>query len=418
MTSVPIFNPANVPQVINGSLTVNGDETVTGDLTVDGSIIGGNITFSSISTGTINSSTINNSGNIRTSGSFSAGSYVQSYAPIATTATLDFYGDSITVGTGATTSSFRWSTLVSNALAKTENNQATSGYQVEDMVFAIYNNRTPGSNTIFIMIGTNDLLKTINIGSLQRILISGILYSILPSANIVNARSGSVTQTGTWTNNPAYNTSGLGLQTVAPYTNSSLSCSVTGRFVVVSITTSNSSSPSACTAWNFTIDGVAQNSNPLSFININVQTNVGSTTGPYLYIFDTGSSSTTSHTVLVSPTAIGGYNNNAFVDWFAGFSPNQTGTSKCLIVPPPMYDITAMGGSQTAYDSYIQMERDMVRYLQAQLQLPVYYVIDDSSRNQLGYTFDLLHPNNPGHNYIANRVLNVLSLGETNYLSN
>lgn len=416
MTSVPIFNPANVPQVINGNLTVNGDENVTGDLTVAGSIIGGNITFSSISTGTITSSTINNSGNIKTTGSLSASSFVQSYSPITTTATLDFYGDSITAGTGATNSSFRWSTVVSTALSKTENNQGTSGYQVEDMVFKIYNGRTPGTNTIFIMIGTNDLLKVINVDSLQRVLMAGILYSILPAANIINARSGSVTQGGTWTNNTGYTS--LGLQTAAPYTGSSLTCTVTGRFVCVSITTSNTSTPTSCTAWNFTIDAVAQNSNPLSFVNNNVQTNLGTTTGAYLYIFDTGSSATTSHTIIASPSVVGSYGNAAFLDWFAGFSPNQAGTSKCILVPPPIMDHTVNGGSKAAFNDYLKMQRDVVRYMQVQLGLPVYYVIDSSAPNQLGYTFDLLHPNNPGHNYIATRVLNVVSIGETNYLSN
>jgi lysophospholipase L1-like esterase len=378
-------------------LTITGNETVGGTLGVTGA-------------STLSSATI--------TGTLSAGSYVQSYAPIATTATIDFFGDSITAGVGATSNAFRWSTLVAAALGKTENNRAVSGAQVEDMSQTIYNTRTPGtSNTAFIMIGTNDLRFTINIDNLRRMLLSSILYAILPSANILSARSGSVTKAGTWANTGPYTT--VGMFANAPYTGNSMSATVTGRFVCFASTTINSSTSINSVGWNITIDGVAQNSNPLQFINLSVVTQIGANYGPFIYLFDTLSSGATTHTITITPTVFGSYTDPAYVDWIGGFSPAQSGCSKCFVVAPGIFDYNSMwGGSETNMETYARMQRDLVRYLQYELQLPVYYVADSQQNQWLGATLDLLHPNNPGHQYIANRVLKVISTGESNYLSN
>lgn len=422
MTSTRIFNASDVPEVVDGNLFVTGNEIVGGNLTVQGELVA-NSTFNptSINTGTVTTGTL-------TTSVLTASSFIQPYAPISTTATLDFYGDSWTFGVGATTTAMRWSSLVSAALGKTENNQGSDGAQLMDVVKLIYQTRgIGGTNTLFLMAGVNDMKFTVNVEGLKRPMIAAILFSILPAANILNPRSSAVTKTGTWGNSNLYNNIGITTAVVGGAGGSydaSLTATVTGRFVCFAVSAVNDTTAGGgvlpnVTAWTVTIDGVSytQGQN-IGAYNFNMNIPSGVNWASYPFIFDTGSSSSTSHVIVITPILFGAtYTENAFVDWIGGFSPNQAGAITCIVVPQDEYDYNQNGGCQSVLDGYVKMERDVTRWFQTYLQLPVYFVTDACPVNWLGFTFDLLHPNNGGHNYIANRVLSVISQGETNYLS-
>jgi hypothetical protein len=73
MTSVPIFNPQNNPNVVEGNLLVTGNETIEGNLQVDGSITAtaitaGVFTPASINTGAVTATSITDTGTLGVTG--------------------------------------------------------------------------------------------------------------------------------------------------------------------------------------------------------------------------------------------------------------------------------------------------------------------------------------------------------------
>lgn len=89
MTSVPIFNPQNNPNVVEGNLLVTGNETIEGNLQVDGSITAtaitaGVFTPASINTGAIVATSINDTGPLTVGGLSTMNGAVQAEGVVST----------------------------------------------------------------------------------------------------------------------------------------------------------------------------------------------------------------------------------------------------------------------------------------------------------------------------------------------
>jgi lysophospholipase L1-like esterase len=410
-----------------GNSTVNGTLGVTGTMTTNAlqvnsnSVVSGTETVSNLQVN-INatvSGVLTTGGTINASNGITANTLTitkQTYAPLTMSSTIDFYGDSITAGfLLPTPTTQRWASLVCASITATQNNQAIGGSQVMDSSAMIYNNRAigGGGNTLSLAYGVNDVTQILNIEYVRRIMLASIMYGTLPAANVLNIRSGSVTKGGSWHNSPYTN---IGMGTTSPYTGTSLTASVTGRYVSFAATIFNDSNNANATCYNVTVDGVATSSTPLNWVNFNVTTGNGANSGSMLWMYDTLVS--TSHTIVITPSLLGTYTQDAQVDWIAGFNQNQSGCQTVLVVPPTIYDINQIGGTQFNIDAYYKMLRDITRYIRVGLGLPVYFCSDPFPYNTLGQLYDFLHPNITGHQYIASQVLSLIHNGEANYLSN
>jgi lysophospholipase L1-like esterase len=130
-----------------------------------------------------------------------------------------FFGDSITYGDGASNSSHRWSTLVTNALNLQEDNQAISATVLQNTVPVLANNgrdryqqdiiqRSP--NYVYILYGLNDLrynganFSTMNFQNDLDEVVAGLISDGIPPSHIVIGSPPYINPTG-YSLYPPYN---------------------------------------------------------------------------------------------------------------------------------------------------------------------------------------------------------------------
>lgn len=386
------------------------------------------MSYSDLSTNFFNSPTGQNSKphplvslqfqNLKIDGNSSLSSFFQSYAPIilntGSSNGLQFYGDSITLGLH-TPFGTNWPTLICNHYNVNQNNFAVSGTKWTEGVVAVYNNHITGMSSFFGF-GFNDCVSNASSSNLNQYSIpyetflcaeSLCLYSMLPGNNIINARSSSVTHTGTWTNNSSYNNVGLSTST----TGTSLNCNVSGRYVgfctSIPATATGSFNPMITT----TVDG--------NYIN---QTNLvmGMDGNQYtsLWIYDTITGANQSHNVNVYYTGTNGaYNGNVNIDWFFGFNQNQTGCNSAILNAVETFEsYTNFNASDLLRVNLNRNYKQLSRKHRLQYGLPLYFCDETGYMNNISMTFDGVHPITNGHYYIYNRIQNVLNNGMYNYL--
>ena len=263
----------NTGTVVVGTPTSGIGLTVTGNATAPAIFISGNGTTIAPALRLLNNPaslandafiTIGNSGSIAqglpgylvtTTANFA--NYFPPYAPLASAMNgqVNYYGDSMTFGFGASSPTNRWTTVLSNYFGSTENNLGFSGNQVNDMVgssgvggiYATSRAGTPG--TVFLAYGINDIDKNSpdNIfDELRRTTEAITLFCCLPDGQKVNARR-NATQTGTWTSISQFGT--WGVATSNNTSNYTISTTVTGRFVCFSLPV-DGISPNNIVVWN------------------------------------------------------------------------------------------------------------------------------------------------------------------------
>jgi len=155
--------------------------------------------------------------------------------------TINAFGDSVTNGTAGT--SIRYPVVAASILGQSLNNYGIGGSMIADQVASIFGNAKQDS---FFLTGLNDLLyfgsSTVDY---EKILKSCLVY--LASGEIVKGQN--MTKTGSWTNSGIY---GANISVMNNTLNDSVSCSVTGTIVYVSLTQINNGTGGLAEIW---IDG-------------------------------------------------------------------------------------------------------------------------------------------------------------------
>ncbi len=351
-----------------------------------------------------------------TLGVTSISSFKQSYAPLTLSSTVHFFGDSITVGTPYVLSSERWSTRICSNYSVTEVNNAAPNEQLTgDISVQVYNNYISG-RTAFFAFGTNDVrTQPVDaIDGLECSLETFVMYCALPSSKIINARSVSVTETGTWSDTPAFSIIG---RRSSQFGTASIETTVTGRYIGCAITITSANTKTSYGRYTLTVDGVdVAPQRILTFAGL-----PSVTTRAYiskLLFYDTRSSS--SHTIKVSlDTAVGGFTDFFYLDYFFGFDANVAGAANVFINSIYRFDVgepfTGSGNEMTRMllnKAYYKIATKFQRIF----GLPVYYMGDTGEFSTLGMTVDGLHPNASGHAWISDRMIDVINNGELNYL--
>lgn len=339
--------------------------------------------------------------------------------PITTTSTLQFFGDSIALGTGATVTANRWTSVLCTALGKTENNKANAGSQWLDSGTSIYNNFTAGQTT-FLSYGTNDVSFQYLIDAVEGFIKNAILYSCLPAANINNTRAG--TKVGSWVNTPVYPTGSV--TSTVDGTASLQVTTVSGRYVCWAVTidkgTYTGPNVTNCVGYQVTIDGtvVTLNSSGTSSLLPEVG-GFGNGLGGQPYgsaasVYDTGVVGT--HTVKFSPNVINTPASLVFyIDWIGAFNVNQGSCNTVLVTDYGQHTSTYY--TTPASDNLININyllrlrmKRVTENFRNRYGLPVYFLEDAYTQDETAQLCtDLLHPNNNGHAAIAARVQQLLA---------
>lgn len=366
-----------------------------------------------------------------------SGTVKASYAPITLTSPWNIYGDSIVVGSGVVTiETFAY--RVNKSLGLTYNNFGVSGYICADVCRIVYENKSEASTMFFV--GTNDIRKAFenNVSTMLdstlsqsvRCLENAILYQSLNSINnIVNARS--ATTVGTWTNTGAYSI--LGKSTTDNISATvSLSTVVTGRFVIVAFTQPNAGRSSTYGGEQFTINitnCVMNGDGGLGTLNLTALRNGGNMIGGvatnwglFAWVYDTGVVGG-SHTVTVTYEKTP-RTDSFYVDWFGGFDPSPALANKVIVcgVPPWNYRLDQLGDAAAVYQTDTRRQqfnnhvKEVCRRARVTYGLPVYYV-EPTELNMALMNADGLHPNTFGHKNIADRIVDVLTNGEKNFIN-
>jgi lysophospholipase L1-like esterase len=341
-----------------------------------------------------------------------ATNFKQPYAPITLTSTANFFGDSIVAGANLSSpATQRWSALLCAALGKTENNQGVGSSSWLDSAILMYANHVSGRTT-FLGWGINDIrFTTVYLDETLATAEAMILFACLPAANIQNVRSASVTKGGGWTNTIAYTSYGMFAGIGA-----TLTATVTGRYVVFATTLIAAATMANHGSITFSVDGTTITSNcpqvygtAGGFLSNNL--------GQQLFMYDTGSGATTSHTLIITVGTQTGTGAPTFVDWIGSFTPSMTGLSSVILTAVqklPSLFFSGTGG--ISYEVYRQTLNTGYERLAKRLRtiygLPVYFVAESGSYSMSELTNDIIHPNPAGQSYIYSRVLNVLTNGE------
>lgn len=350
------------------------------------------------------------------------------FVPLVFTPRWEAYGDSITAGAGLTAAQ-TWVAVLSQSLGNQVTNNAVSGYFTHDNCTRVYNVRSLTSDqTAVMLIGTNDIRKQYEqyvTQSPDRILdqclscvLSAALYCALPVANKINVRTGT-TLTGTWTNTGVY---AIGMSTNV--INSTMSATITGRYLVVAITGANTIGATYTgekfniSITNFSTDTSIGGSATFSATNLSsgydMVTGVTSSFGQRAFIYDTGIVG--NHVVTVTYTGSPG-TDRLYIDYMGGWNSGVGNNTLLLGVTNWNYrldylnDTAALYSSDTRRLAYNKGLLDICHMLRTTYFLPVYYV-DTAANTAGGLQSDSLHPNYSGQSLIASRVLSVINKGE------
>lgn len=248
------------------------------------------------------------------------------------------FGDSITVGVGATSYASSWAGLWGADFSTT--NTAVNGDQAGDMSYEIQSNHVEESErTYTMMIGTNDHRTykddIVKQGFFKSFLRQSLAWMALPTRT--NARSVNVVETGIWAD-----TGANAIGRVTTELGATATCSVTGTGVYIGYIIQNSLSSEGVA--DVRIDGIL-----VGTISIYGQMDTvnGRTFAPAAAYF--GGLTDTSHTVEITVTSSG---ENFYLDYVAG-SPQP---------PPKLIVSNIIKMSDAAYATYGTSEANVIAY--------------------------------------------------------
>ncbi len=399
--SVLVEAQGDATPIATGSVTINwGDNTTPTVATLSDSLV---IAEHSYSVTAAYQITATYGGDANYSG-VSATQQAISLASAPAAVTLRTWGDSITYGVGATSSSYDFASLTATDEGWSLANYGVAGDDsVDTCEYINAASPLPANAYNTLLTGANDLrhAMTSTAGEMEYInavAACSIWLATTQGSNRITAASSANTTTGTWTPSTLYTKTGLN-STVA---GSSISGSFTGNVFYGQLTSTATSNYQV----SISIDGgTATTYTPP------VQNYAGARVafGPYLVRIPLTGASSAAHTVTftcVSPGTTGCY-----VDWFAGNGLVTAGSPPYLWLGTPYY--TAQPGYPES--EYAQMAQ-YVRQIQAQLAadgLQV-YLADTYNWFQLqtipACAYDQIHPANCGHEILAATFINSMNV--------
>lgn len=361
--------------------------------------------------------------------------------------TVEFYGDSITYGTGLPTpatqnyANVACSTLFTSCTCANYGLPGGVPYDIWNV-----NNTGPGGvtnqgtlipnhvqgNTVVFNYGFNVLDLTASIPATQpyggntdqaftghiNAMESSIIYACLPQSNIVNALSAFVLKTGTWdqpTNVGVGGIWGIGSNTAGStmtYTTGA------GRYVGISFDILNGYM--GTNNVTITVDGTTVFSSLGFYTTMNGSASgLGTTYQPQDMIYDTQANTT--HTIVI--TVNNGF--GCFVNHFYWFNVGQANCNPVFVMEQAYANYAAInitsGGSSQSQGSIVRMSawrtclKRLVQRFRLVYQLPVYYV-DNTFPNILGMgQNDTIHPNINWHQVMASNLFQFTQTGELAY---
>lgn len=355
-------------ETVAGGLTVNGNQLIKGNLTVNGTINGGGGgpgTFSSLTvtgstvlnsfngTTKIKNSTITGStgataiampsstGTLALTSDITGGSLAGSFTtlnstnsikgadmninvinPYGSNNTLNFYGDSFTAG--VTTPNFV--TNIGSLSGAAVNNYGVSAYTIANLYGQIATNDDGVSNS-HVMMGINDIapgtyaspsLTDQDLSDLRMEMNDTLIKLSIPGSNATQFNTGNpaFTFVGTWGSGTSHGANAVFTSTNGDH----VSFNATGRIIFIhAYRFVHGSSNQACNM-TISIDGiVVTDCGNIDYATVSLQS-IGDTIIPFWY--DTGSSASTVHTVLITNEATTGTNLN--IESFRTYTPGTT----------------------------------------------------------------------------------------------
>lgn len=317
------------------------------------------------------------------------------------TSTVEFYGDSITAGTGLTSNNQRYSNLLATQYGFTMVNTAVGGDTVQDMLSKIYNTHVSG-NLASVMIGYNDVAVSFNTDAtyyqFKESLMGQLLYLTLNSTQLLSNRGASTTRVGTWSSSSFTNggsfttTSGDSVNATVPR----------GRYIGFFLTIGTS------VPGNFTVsvDGGAAVSAtvPICFTTLN-----GAVNNMIPWVYDTGIIGA-AHFITVTNQAT----STLSIEFFFGFDNLASNGSSAVILIGNYADNFQQGSAATFIREKLitETQQKIATFLRQTYAAKITFV------NELPYwswgnkVSDMIHPDARGQIRILNRINTVLANGE------
>ena len=329
--------------------------------------------------------------------------------------TSNAFGNSVTVGVGASVSDSNYVSRIAARTGWTITNKGINGNELANFFANMYGITVGANYSSTSLLGYNDMTHfgdgDSSLTCFRRMIYSAMVWLSVPRANMVLAQSGSVTYAGTWSNLGTYG----GAMTKYSNTNGSTATfSLTGTTIFIDILQSFTETRKI----NVTIDGV----NKGSFDgNDFTRPRVSIGYAPYLLRF-TGLSNS-AHTVVLTIENGTGY---AYFNWATAtngtnlYPTTYSYLGNCIKMNAAGYATVQAGfgnGSDAAVNRYNQIMDTCVRNLSAD-GLNVKLVDVCSAYNTTtDVGADNIHPNDLGYRHIATSFLNVLGIPFPGYIT-
>lgn len=311
--------------------------------------------------------------------------------------TLFAFGDSITAGTGASDAAHRYINLLATYKGWTLTNNAVSGSQISDptQIDMLYDTTITADMNIVTLAGANDMRTSQSNAALQQTyrnsLLAALAYCALPDTYKTWAPS--MSSTGTWVTSPSVS-NGKGLRSST--NGSTLTTTVEGDTVYVGYVVS----PNYDGTFTVTIDGV--NRGTFSTTASVPTRTVDSGEWANVAVRFTGLSDKP-HTVVVTITSSTG--KDVWIDWIGGngipyeiTGPNVW-VGNCCRMTSGGY--STWGGSDTLVAVWNNMIREVCEALASDGLNVLLVETTDALDPATGLDTDGLHPNDTGHQQIA-----------------
>lgn len=322
---------------------------------------------------------------------------------------VNAFGDSITVGVGATTTNTGYIADLARAEGWTFNNWAKNSSQVWDQAPWVmgFNNFTIATNSVSTLaLGINDAAVNQSSNTISEGLTlfsqahqAEIAFLAIPdgTTNKLFGNSASITRVGQWDTLSHFGTNVIRSWTVG----STATFSVFGNHVLVCY--GKQYWPAAAGTFSLTIDGTSYGSYN-SFTTGNLTTINGMTNGPgFIVIPNLGVNTHTCVVTVTSPTS--NLTNFVYIWWVAGIDqlPNQR-------VSPHVYVSNASRKSTTGYANTGGSDTNLFNFNRviaqdvvslASLGLDVTLVNIVNAFDPFNQSTDGIHPNDAGHAQIA-----------------
>jgi Concanavalin A-like lectin/glucanases superfamily/Protein of unknown function (DUF2793) len=313
-------------------------------------------------------------------------------------AQLNAFGDSITLGTGASTLANSYIKRIGTSTGWTVTNNAVSGTEIGDSADTIYSANPSDTSQYVLAFGANDIAQKKENANGQSTFADAIralaAWLAIPASRRIKAQSSDITYGGTWANSANY---GGTISRISSAGSSTATFSVTGSSIIIGY-----SRLAASTAtFSVTVDSGA----PVSVIGSNAAaTTLGKTVIPATVIVE--NLSETWHSVTITVTS-----GTLHLDWVAGVSEATQGLagpnvylSNSIRLGPASFSPTPTFNIDVVTGIYNQLVRTAANKLK-EIGLAVQLINVNARFNTSDWAPDMQHPNDAGHLAIANAFL-------------